>query len=296
MNSPEFKSVYDGLDDSGFIELMYQNVLGRAADTAGLNGWLNLLANGGSRADVVVGFSNSSEFTRSTAAEATSFAAQATATNWSDDVYRLYQATLARAPDAGGFEGWVNNLAGGMDFTAATGGFVNSREFQNTYGTLDNTSFVELLYQNVLGRAADATGLAGWLSRMDAGASRAEVVRGFSQSSEFVAATAAGLKAWMKGLGTDDTLDGGAGSNVLVGGLFSDVFVFNQADAGVHTIRDFEAWDEMSFRGYGFASAADVRALMTQEQKDVVFVGQTGTVVVVEDTQLASLTDDALGF
>ena len=295
VNSPEFKAVYSGLDDTGFIGLMYQNVLGRAADTAGLNGWLDVLANGGTRAGVVVGLSNSKEFTQSTLAEATSFAIKATPASWSDDVYRLYQATLARAPDAAGFEGWAKLLAGGMDLTAATGGFVNSPEFKATYGTLDNTGFVELLYQNVLGRAADTAGLNGWLTQMDGGASRAAVVRGFAQSNEFVLSSADGLKSWMKGLGTDDTLNGGGGNNVLVGGLFADVFVFNKATPSTNTIRDFEAWDALSFEGFGYTSALDVRAHLTQNASNVVFANQ-GTQIILEGTHLASLTDDAFGF
>ncbi|WP_299030418.1 DUF4214 domain-containing protein [uncultured Sulfitobacter sp.] len=295
VNSAEFRNVYDGLDDAGFVGLMYQNVLGRTPDTAGLNGWLDVLGNGGSRADVVVGFSNSAEFSRDTAAQATNFANAATQANWSDDVYRLYKATLDRAPDKAGFEGWTSALASGTDFTTATNGFVNSREFQNTYGLLDDAAFVELLYQNVLGRAADAGGLAGWLDQLANGASRASVVGGFSQSGEFVQATAADLTAWMKGLGVDDTLDGGADSNILVGGLFADVFVFNVEDRGTHRVRDLEQWDALSLRGYGYSSAADVRAQMVQRDADVYFSG-AGTEIWLENTQLTSLTDDMLGF
>ena len=43
------------------MNLLYQNVLGRAADAAGLATWTGVLAQGGSRAGVVLDFSESPE-------------------------------------------------------------------------------------------------------------------------------------------------------------------------------------------------------------------------------------------
>ncbi|MAY72512.1 MAG: hypothetical protein CME82_13790 [Halomonas sp.] len=72
-------------------------------------------------------------------------------------VYRLYQATLDRAPDLRGLTNWSERLfTGESGLQQVATGFVNSAEFQATYGALDDAGFVELLYQNVLGRAADA--------------------------------------------------------------------------------------------------------------------------------------------
>lgn len=106
----------------------------------------------------------------------------------SGQVFRLYQATLDRAPDMGGLMGWTAALAAGtQSLTQVAGGFTNSREFQNAYGTTGNIGFVSLLYQNVLGRAADDAGLAFWVGQLGSGArSRSEVVLGFSESREFV--------------------------------------------------------------------------------------------------------------
>jgi hypothetical protein len=100
-------------------------------------------------------------------------------------VYRLYEATLDRAPDPAGLAYWARSLNAGMTLQTAAGGFVASAEFQGTYGGLDNTGFVTLLYNNVLHRAPDAGGLAYWVSLLDTGQdTRAQIVIGFSESAE----------------------------------------------------------------------------------------------------------------
>jgi hypothetical protein len=57
----------------------------------------------------------------------------------------------------------------------------------STYGSLDNGQFVSLLYQNVLGRTADAGGLAFWTGQLNnAAMTRGQVMLSFSESAEFV--------------------------------------------------------------------------------------------------------------
>src|SRR5207253_4048283 len=50
--SPEFQSKYGNVDDTQFISLLYQNVLDRAPDDAGLQFHLGELASGQTRADI----------------------------------------------------------------------------------------------------------------------------------------------------------------------------------------------------------------------------------------------------
>ena len=60
--SPEFLTRYGGLDSAGFVRAMYQNVLDRPGDAAGVNYWTGLLDGGRiDRAGVVVAFSESQE-------------------------------------------------------------------------------------------------------------------------------------------------------------------------------------------------------------------------------------------
>jgi hypothetical protein len=61
IDSPEFASKYGVLDNANFVEQLYLNVLDRPADQVGREFWNSFLQNGGDRADVVVGFSDSLE-------------------------------------------------------------------------------------------------------------------------------------------------------------------------------------------------------------------------------------------
>jgi hypothetical protein len=64
VGSPEFQTRYGNLNNTQFVTLLYNNVLHRAPDTAGLNSWVGLLNNGSdSRSQVVLGFSESPEHT-----------------------------------------------------------------------------------------------------------------------------------------------------------------------------------------------------------------------------------------
>ena len=206
---------------------------------------------------------------------------------------------LDRAPDITGFSNWSGQLAGGRALDAVINGFVDSAEFQATYGALDDTAFVELLYQNVLDREADAGGLRVWTQQLAAGTSRAEVVRGFSQSTEFVAATAEDFKDWMRGLEHDagdpyhDWLSGETGDNALAGGLFADVFDFEQEDGGSHLVLDLEAWDYISMGGFDYGSASAALNHMSQSGSDVLFSDQ-GVEITFQNTQLADITDDMI--
>jgi serralysin len=62
MESPEFVERYGSqLDDSGFVTLLYRNVLHREPEEAGYVHWMNLLAGGLDRPTVLMSFSESAE-------------------------------------------------------------------------------------------------------------------------------------------------------------------------------------------------------------------------------------------
>ncbi len=67
IDSPEFSAKYGALTSADFVTQLYQNVLGRAPDAAGLQGWLTWMSTGDatgtvySRGMVLVGFAESSE-------------------------------------------------------------------------------------------------------------------------------------------------------------------------------------------------------------------------------------------
>jgi serralysin len=116
-------------------------------------------------------------------------------------VYRLYDATLGREPDAGGLKNWVSWIdSGSLTLSQAAAGFMESQEFAGRYGNPEDTAFVTLLYKNVLGREPDPTGLDTWTTALAGGKSRADVVIDFSESAENVGLTSASVEQalWLR--------------------------------------------------------------------------------------------------
>ncbi|HQX64137.1 MAG TPA: DUF4214 domain-containing protein [Thermomicrobiales bacterium] len=74
----------------------------------------------------------------------------------------------------------------GNPLVAISNAFAASPEFVATYGPLDNTQFVTLVYQNVFERAPDGPGLAFWVAQLDAGMTRGQMMMAFSESGEYL--------------------------------------------------------------------------------------------------------------
>jgi hypothetical protein len=62
--------------------------------------------------------------------------------------------------------------------------FAKSSEFRTKYGNTTPEQFVTLVYQNVLERNPDASGLSFWANRIRNGTPRGQVMTNFSESSE----------------------------------------------------------------------------------------------------------------
>jgi hypothetical protein len=267
--SDEFLLKYGSLDNTGYVQQLYRNVLGREADPSGLADWVGRLNGGASRGTVLVGFSESPEFQADmanqveivrlyfllkqrmpTAAELQSWIGFLNGEDQTDTLFalgypsgladsdyvqlvfqgflrrpvdsgalstfgsaltagtvthgslvntllsstefstvvgpvsRLYMAAFRRVPDVGGLDNWVAYVRGGNPLQSAADAFVASPEFQLTYGSLNDTQYVTLLYENVLGRDPDPTGLATWTGDLGSGWTRGQVLIGFSESQE----------------------------------------------------------------------------------------------------------------
>ena len=117
--SPEFAATYGALDNTAFVTLLYNNVLGRAPDPAGLSGWVGLLQGGMSRGQVLLGFSDSVEY------QAAKF----------NEVYvtMMYVGMLRRSPEPGGYNGWLAYLQGGNTPLTMINGFYLSTEYRNRF-------------------------------------------------------------------------------------------------------------------------------------------------------------------
>ena len=289
--SDEFQQVYGALDTEGFVTLLYRNVLGRMPDPAGFANWTGRLERGEmSRAEVVLGFSESREFVAETELKALEYSVVGLQEQFSDDVFRIYQATLDRVPDAAGFANWTGQLAQGRSLESVIAGFTGSIEFRQTYGDADDAGFVTLLYTNVLDRAPDPAGFDDWLARLgEGGWSREAVVAAFVQSREFVTASTPDMIAWARGLPPDDRLEGRGGDDLKMGGLLADTFVFDARDDGRDVVVDYEPWDRLEFRGFGYAEDREALAHMQQVGADVVFDDQ-GVVVVLMNADLGDIS------
>jgi len=100
-------------------------------------------------------------------------------------VIRLYDAFFKRVPDAAGFDHWTGRLRAGRPLKVAADTFARSAEFRNRYGSLSNAAFVDLVYENVLGRAPDPAGRAHWIDQLARTArTRGEVMAQFAESAE----------------------------------------------------------------------------------------------------------------
>jgi Ca2+-binding RTX toxin-like protein len=292
VNSAEFVRTYGSVDDGEFVTLLYDNVLDRAPDPQGFAFWTGRLDSGvSSRADVLLGFSQSAEFRAKTLPEASEFANDQLYGEIPGQVFRIYGAALDRQPDPAGFEFWLDQAESGSSIETIVGGFFNSNEFQSEYGGLSNGDFVELLYQNVLGRSSDSQGFAFWTDRLASGvSSRADVLLGFSDSNENRQATAAAFDAFIENgvPALADSFEGNAGNDTLVGGVGADTFIFRADQDGSDLVISFDDNDTVRLIGFGYGSVSAARSQFEASGSDVVFNDQ-GVSIVFSDTTLADI-------
>lgn len=149
------------------ITAFYKNILGREPDAGGLAYWQAQVESGQIQlAEVVSSFTTSAE-------------AQAVV----QPIIALYQAAFGRTPDTGGLQYWVAQMQGGLSLSDVTQAFAQSSEFASVAGT-SSTQFITALYQNTLGRAPDAGGLAYWVEQAANGSSPASLLASFTASAE----------------------------------------------------------------------------------------------------------------
>lgn len=153
-----------------FTLQQYRDFLAREADPTGLDFWMGAINAGTqTRGNLVETFFNSAEFQVAIA-----------------PVVRLYFAYFLRIPDYPGLQFWIGQFNSGSSLDTISQAFASSPEFSQTYGALTNSQFVNLVYQNILGRPADAGGLAFWTGQLDSSAmNRGQVMAAFSESAEY---------------------------------------------------------------------------------------------------------------
>ena len=164
---------------SAFVDQLYLTFLGRPADTAGRAHWSQQIDAGAvTAAEVTRQFLDSAEFADAVA-----------------PVARLYYSAFDRIPDAAGLGFWIKSAQAGMPLDAIADAFALSPEFAKVYGAARNPDFINLIYQNALGRAPDAAVKAHWVEQLAQGqVSRADVLGAIAASAEMAATSAAAIK------------------------------------------------------------------------------------------------------
>ncbi|HVX12328.1 MAG TPA: DUF4214 domain-containing protein [Pirellulales bacterium] len=159
-------------DAAAVISKLYQQVLNRAPDAAGLEYWVNLIQQGQPYSVVAQGIFESPE-------------------RLDPIIDSYYQQFLLRPADAAGVAYWTGvwTSFGGPEPVVA--GMISSAEFYASAGQArpdlsPNQAWVTALYQRLLDRQPDQTGLAYWSGQLDSGAmTRTQVVDGFNSSVEY---------------------------------------------------------------------------------------------------------------
>lgn len=166
----------------GSIERLYEAVLGRDADAAGVDAWLAALGKGTSLQEVATQMLASAE-------------AKLQAGTDADFVSALYLRSLERSVDAGGLQHWTKVLASGamtraelaLAITDSAEKLAKPVTLELAVGDTDIGSLVRM-YATLFDRAPDGAGINHWLSLSEAGVSIAQIADHFLVSDEAAAA------------------------------------------------------------------------------------------------------------
>jgi uncharacterized protein (TIGR03118 family) len=145
-----------GGKNARFVDQVYQDLLNRQAEPAGLAFWMGQLNQGMTRAQVVAGIENSMEFQ-------------------TDVVQKAYQQFLHRSAEPAGQTFWVNFLQQGHTVEQMEAGLVGSVEYFQNRGGGTNNGFLNALYQDALNRAIDPTGMATFSQALAGGTTPGQV-------------------------------------------------------------------------------------------------------------------------
>jgi Tol biopolymer transport system component len=178
-------------DNSGFVTDLYTTFFNRTADQAGLNYWKGQLDQGLPREVALSAFTFSSEFAAFTQARFGSTAVRAEI----DTVGDFYRGILARLPDDGGFNFWLQKFrtaqcqgaaAVNAEVESISSQFAQSSEYAAR--NRSNAQYVGDLYNAFLRRGGDLAGVQFWINQIATGAQTREAVRRqFMASAEFSA-------------------------------------------------------------------------------------------------------------
>lgn len=117
--SKEFQNKYGSVSDPEFVTLLYNNVLGRDPDLEGLDHWVARLESGQSRGSILVGFSESPEYRRTSQSEV--------------NVLMATAGMLRRSPGGSSYASWVSRFDDGENRVALILDILSSPEYSDRF-------------------------------------------------------------------------------------------------------------------------------------------------------------------
>ena len=179
--------------NSEFVTDLYTTFFNRGPDGPGLSYWTGQIGQGMPREVVLASFMFSTEFVNFTQAIFGNTAARAEV----DTVLDFYRGLLARLPDQGGYDFWVQQFrtaqctggggAAGAVYTqveSISSQFANGAEYTGKNRT--NAQYVGDLYNSFLRRGGDLAGVQFWITQINnAALTRNQVRQQFIASGEF---------------------------------------------------------------------------------------------------------------
>lgn len=155
------------VDYTDYVKGVYRVLLGRPADSSGLNYWTNFLNSGGSLPYFVNAIVTGTEYTVRT-------------------VRADYLLILQRAGEESGVAWWANQLATSRRNDLILAHLAGSDEYFNARSSGDVPTFVSNLYIDLLGRSIDGGGLTYWSGLVTARTlSRSGYALGLADSPEY---------------------------------------------------------------------------------------------------------------
>jgi hypothetical protein len=192
VQSREFTASLGGdTSNAAFVDVLYANMRGSSATLQEQQFWTGQLDAGMDRPTVLLYFADSAE--QRAATSDTLAAGIWTLDEGAAQIARLYDAVLGRRPDVDGMIFWGQQKAAGLEIGDIGHSMFGSQEVLQRFADAEpeNGEIVEMLYQQALGRQADADGLAFWTNILAAESAEAltAVITGISESREHVLLT-----------------------------------------------------------------------------------------------------------
>ncbi|UMY18191.1 DUF4214 domain-containing protein [Methylobacterium organophilum] len=182
MATDEYKDVADALDNTKFVEFVYDRMLHRSADDDGLAYYKDRLDQGESRSEIIEEFNNSSEHKDliSDNFDSGVFVVDKNVA----DVARLFHVTFGRAPDESGLHYYADQLSGGTSLSEVENILYFSDEGRSNFDNISDDQFVQNIFSRADGRHATSAELDRCVNDLQSGISRSDLIIDIAESQE----------------------------------------------------------------------------------------------------------------